>query len=90
MVRSGKDIDPFLLTCMYPFDLPKLTCLEEILISKVHVMYMFMYRLQKSHTVCYKGNVRNFQQDNDALVNSILCPTDVLPRRICNLFIIYL
>ena len=58
-------------TCQYPFHLPKLTIIEEMLIAKAHVI-MAIYRLKKSGSVVYKGNVLNVQQDNESLLKSIL------------------
>ena len=83
------DMDPFPGTCTYPFHLPKLTIIEEMLIAKAHVI-MAVYRLKKSGTLVYKGNVLNVQQDNDALLKSILNSNDSLPRKISNLPVLYL
>ena len=85
----ANDMDPFPGTCTYPFHLPKLTIIEEMLIAKAHVI-MAVYRLKKSGTLVYKGNVLNVQQDNDALLKSILNSNDSLPRKISNLPIFYL
>ena len=74
-------MDPFPGTGTYPFHLPKLTIIEEMLIAKAHVI-MSVYRLKKSGTVVYRGNVLNVQQDNDGLLKSILNPNDSLPRKI--------
>ena len=83
------DMDPFPGTCTYPFHLPKLTMIEEMLIAKAHVI-MAVYRLRQSGTVVYRGNVLNVQQDNDNLLKSILNSNDFLPRKISDLPIIYL
>ena len=42
----ANDMDPFPVTCTYPFHLPKLTIIEEMLIAKAHVI-MDVYRLKK-------------------------------------------
>ena len=60
-----------------------------MLIAKAHVV-MCMYRLKRSGNVCYKGNVVNIQQDNDALIKSILNPREVLPRKISTLPVIWM
>ena len=87
-VLFANDMDPFPGTGTYPFHLPKLTIIEEMLIVKTHVI-MAVYRLKKSGTVVYKGNVLNVQQDNYGLLKSILNPTYLLPRKIliCLFFI---
>ena len=74
------DMDPFPGTGTYPFHLPKLSIVEEMLIAKAHVI-MSVYRLKKSGTVVYRGNVLNIEQDNNALLKSILNCNDTLPRK---------
>ena len=55
-----------------------------MLIAKTHLI-MAVYRLRKSGTKVYRGNVINVQQDNDALLKSILNSNDFLPRKISDL-----
>ena len=67
-------MDPFVNS--YPYDLPILSDIEEIVISKVFVV-MRVYRLKGSNSVGYKGNVLNIEQYlNDQVKN--VC--NLLPR----------
>ena len=60
----------------YPYDLPILSDIEEIIISKVFVV-MRVYRLKWSNSVGYKGNVFNIEQDLNDQVKHVC---NVLPR----------
>ena len=54
------DLDPFVNS--YPYDLPKLSDIEEIIISKVFVV-MKVHRLNGSNSVGFKGHLLNIKQD---------------------------
>ena len=51
-------MDPFVNG--YPYDLPILSDIEEIIISKVFVV-MRVYILKGSNSVGYKGNILNIE-----------------------------
>ena len=63
----GNDMDPF--PNGYPHHLPKLSPIEETLISRSHPVMKF-YRMKGTGQAMYKGNVVNLQKETDL----IQCP----------------
>ena len=61
----------------YPFHLPKLTLIKELLISHFHVI-MICYRFKQGHGYQYKGNCLNLEQDPSEIWKNLPLPVNGL------------
>ena len=76
LMSKENDMDPF--PNGYPFHLPKLTLIEELLISRCHVI-MRCYRLKQGHGYQYKGHCLNLEQDPSEIWKKLPLPVNGLP-----------
>ena len=74
---ADNDMDPVPDGQDYPWHLPQLSEIEEMLIAQVHVI-MKCYRLQNG-SIGYKGQVLNMEQDVQGMVNSLPLRPETAP-----------